>query len=180
MISSVAWCCLVTVTLLLYIKFFCGIHCLVKHLICLSLQCTVLRDSTHGNGRTSVVIREAIDLTRNNRIDMESLKSLHQVKSKDLHKNRKLRLGLHYILPICMHTKEVLHVYVNIILKGILILRSFFTFFIILDIRKFYKSLFISLHVHNVAGSLNISTVVLSTRKYWSVSLSKEISGVRV
>ena len=42
------------------------------------------RDTTPGNGRTSVVIREAIDLTRNNRIDLESLKSLRQVESKYL------------------------------------------------------------------------------------------------
>ena len=78
--SSVAWYCLVIVTLLLYIKFLCGIHYLVKRLLRLSLTCTAFRDSTHGNGRTSVVIREAIDLTRNNRIDLESLKSLHQVQ----------------------------------------------------------------------------------------------------
>ena len=55
------------------------------------------RDSTHGNGRTSVVIREAIDLTRNNRIDLESLKSLHRVKSKGLHKKRKLSFGVDYM-----------------------------------------------------------------------------------
>lgn len=70
--------------------FFFGIHYLGKHLSCLSLTD---RDTTPGNGKTSVVIREAIDLTRNNRIDLESLKSLRQVKSKDLHKNRKLSFG---------------------------------------------------------------------------------------
>lgn len=40
------------------------------------------RDATPGDGKTSrsIVIREATDLTRNNRIDLESLKSLHQVQ----------------------------------------------------------------------------------------------------
>ena len=54
-----------------------------------SLVSLAHRDTTLGNGRTSVVIREAIDLTRKNRVDLESLKSLCQVKSKYLHKNRK-------------------------------------------------------------------------------------------
>ncbi|XP_020612548.1 nucleoporin nsp1-like [Orbicella faveolata] len=39
-----------------------------------------IRDTTPGDGKTSVVIREAIDLTRNNRIDLESLESLDQVQ----------------------------------------------------------------------------------------------------
>ncbi|XP_020612599.1 uncharacterized protein LOC110050959 [Orbicella faveolata] len=42
-----------------------------------------MRDTTLGNGRTSVVIREAIDLTRKNRVDLESLKSLCQVRESE-------------------------------------------------------------------------------------------------
>ena len=52
-----------------------------KHLLCLS---HTHRDTPPGDGKTSVVIREAIDLTRNNRIDLESLKTLHQVQRKNL------------------------------------------------------------------------------------------------
>ena len=64
------------------------------NIFCLSLH---HRDTTPGNEKTSVMIREAIDLTRNNRIDLESLKSLHQVKTKDLRRNRKYYWGLGHI-----------------------------------------------------------------------------------
>ena len=68
-------------------------------IILISIFCLSLhhRDTTPGNEKTSVMIREAIDLTRNNRIDLESLKSLHQVKTKDLHRNRKYYWGLGHI-----------------------------------------------------------------------------------
>jgi len=42
-----------------------------------------LRDCTPANGKTSSVIREAIVLARNDRIDLESLKSLQQVKDAE-------------------------------------------------------------------------------------------------
>ena len=41
------------------------------------------RDTTPEDGKTSVVMREAIDLTRKNRIDLESLRSLQQVQKKN-------------------------------------------------------------------------------------------------
>ena len=44
-----------------------------------------------------MVIREAIDLTRNNRIDLESLKSLNQVKREDLYKDRKVSFGVDHM-----------------------------------------------------------------------------------
>ena len=57
-----------------------------KHFLCLS---HTHRDTSPGDGKTSVVIREAIDLTRNNRTDLESLKFLHQVQRKNLCNNKK-------------------------------------------------------------------------------------------
>ena len=58
------------------------------------------RDTTPGNGKTSVVIRDAIGLTRSNRIDLEALKSLQQVQRKDLSKDslRRERRGQLIIL----------------------------------------------------------------------------------
>ncbi|XP_078366669.1 serine/threonine-protein kinase 31-like isoform X1 [Oculina patagonica] len=42
-----------------------------------------MRDTTPGNGKASVVIREAIELRESNRIDLEALKSLHQVQESE-------------------------------------------------------------------------------------------------
>ena len=50
------------------------------------------RDTAPEDGKTFVVIGEAIYLTRNNRIDLESLKSLHQVRRKNLCDNKKIEL----------------------------------------------------------------------------------------
>ena len=43
-----------------------------------------LRDASLTHGNTSDVIKEAIEVTRNNRINVESLKSLQQVCSQNI------------------------------------------------------------------------------------------------